>query len=91
MYLSQNIDEVGHSSSDRTFHAESCSDGVSSYALRDIEAGEELTDDYGTFDDVAWYEALCADYMAYSCLRVGREHRGAAAGGSRSAGAAYCN
>ena len=35
----------------------------------------ELTDDYAMFDDVPWYEAVCDEYGAHSCIRVGREHR----------------
>ena len=50
-------------------------DGVSSYALRDIAADEELTDDYATFHELPWFEALCAEFGASSCLSVGREHR----------------
>ena len=50
-------------------------DGVSSYARRDIEAGEELTDDYATFGDLNWFEAICVEYGAASCVQVGRENR----------------
>ena len=50
-------------------------DGVSSYALRDIEVGEELTDDYATFGDVPWYETICTEHGAHSCLSVGRTYR----------------
>ena len=46
------------------------------YALRDIKAGEELTDDYATFEDIPWYEALCVEYGASSCVVVGRANRG---------------
>jgi hypothetical protein len=34
----------------------------SSYAIRDIKAGEELLDDYGMFEYPEWYDALCAEY-----------------------------
>ena len=50
-------------------------DGLSSYALRDIEAGEELTDDYGLHQDLQWFEAICSQYGASSCSALGREHR----------------
>lgn len=56
-------------------HPDGTGDGVSSYARRDIAAGEELTDDYGTFDEIPWYETICIEYGATSCVRVGREHR----------------
>ena len=35
---------------------EAAGDGVSSYALRDIPAGEELTDDYTTYHELPWFE-----------------------------------
>ena len=47
-------------------------DGVSSYALRDIEVGEELTDDYSTYDELPWYELICREVGAQSCVSVGR-------------------
>jgi hypothetical protein len=50
-------------------------DGVSSYARRDIEAGEELTDDYATFEEIAWFEKICAEHSASSCVNVGKAHR----------------
>ena len=56
-------------------HPDGDGDGVSSYALRDIEAGEELTDDYATFVDLPWFEKLCLEYGASSCIEVGRAHR----------------
>lgn len=36
----------------------------SSYAIRDIKAGEELLDDYGLYEYPAWYDALCAEFGA---------------------------
>jgi len=50
-------------------------DGMSSYARRDIAAGEELTDDYATFEEIPWYEAICVECGATSCVVVGRAHR----------------
>ena len=50
-------------------------DGMSSYALRDIKAGEELTDDYATFEELRWFEAMCEAHGAASCVAVGRAHR----------------
>ena len=50
-------------------------DGLSSYARRDIEAGEELTDDYATFEEIQWYENICIEYGATSCVAVGRKFR----------------
>lgn len=51
-------------------------DHVSSYALRDLAAGEELTDDYAGFDSLPWFEAICRENGACSCTEVGRVHRG---------------
>ena len=34
----------------------------SSYAIRDIKAGEELLDDYGLYSYPPWYNALCAEF-----------------------------
>ena len=50
-------------------------DSLSSYALRDIAAGEELTDDYALHDDLPWFEALCAERAATSCTSLGCAHR----------------
>ncbi|EOD24067.1 hypothetical protein EMIHUDRAFT_207150 [Emiliania huxleyi CCMP1516] len=47
-------------------------DGVSSYALRDIEAGEELLDDYALYPSIPWFEALCEAHGAQSCTSVGK-------------------
>ena len=47
-------------------------DGVSSYALRDIAVGEELTDDYALHDDLPWFEALCKAHKATSCTTLGK-------------------
>ena len=45
-----------------------------SYALRDIETGEELTDDYTLYDEAGapWLEELCKEYEACSCTECGR-------------------
>ena len=51
-------------------------DGMSSYALRDIEPGEELTDDYALHDDLPWFEKLCAAHKATSCTSLGKSSRG---------------
>lgn len=50
-------------------------DGVSSYALRAISAGEEITDDYVTFAEVEWFERICREHGAESCIAVGHAHR----------------
>ena len=47
-------------------------DGLSSYALRDIAAGEEFTDNYANYDDLPWFDALCEERKAVSCNEVGR-------------------
>ncbi|KAL1529511.1 hypothetical protein AB1Y20_000457 [Prymnesium parvum] len=48
-------------------------DCLSSYALRDIVEGEELTDDYSKYDEVAWYEGICKEIGARSCMSIGLE------------------
>ena len=45
---------------------------MSSYALRDIKADEELTDDYALHDHLPWFEKLCIDTGAISCTSLGR-------------------
>ena len=50
-------------------------DGVSSYALRDIAVGEEVTDDYVTFHEVDWFERICKEFGAESCIAVGHTYR----------------
>ena len=47
-------------------------DGLSSYALRDIAVGEEFTDNYASYDDLSWFEAICKEQKATSCNAVGR-------------------
>ena len=64
-----------HNTGNHPDEADGAGDGVSSYARRDIAAGEELTDDYATFDELPWFEEICSQYGAQSCLRVGRKHR----------------
>ena len=46
-------------------------DGVSTYALRDIEAGEEFLDNYQLYATLAWFEELCRQHEAVSCIKVG--------------------
>ena len=47
---------------------------MSSYALRDIAAGEELTDDYALYDKLPWFEAICQERgVTGSCTEVGRQ------------------
>ena len=50
-------------------------DGVSSYALRDIAAGEELTDDYSLHHALPWFEQICKDVGAESCIAVGKSYK----------------
>jgi len=46
-------------------------DGVSTYALRDIEAGEEFLDNYQLYATLAWFEEICRQQKAVSCIEVG--------------------
>ena len=34
-------------------------DPFSSYAIRDIKKGEQLLDNYGSYDRLKWFEKLC--------------------------------
>jgi SET domain-containing protein len=46
-------------------------DPLSSYALRDIKKGEELFDDYGTYEHPKWLIKLCAIYgSAYDYFTI---------------------
>ena len=66
---------VDHNTGNHPDEAAGAGDGVSSYARRDIAAGEELTDDYATFEELRWFEAMCEAHGAASCVAVGRAHR----------------
>jgi hypothetical protein len=45
-------------------------DGMSSYARRDIAAGEELTDDYADRDRIPWFDDICVvEYGATSLVQ----------------------
>jgi hypothetical protein len=48
-------------------------DEHSSWALRDIEAGEELLDDYSQHDMLPWFEAICAEHAVSSSSAVGAQ------------------
>ena len=50
-------------------------ESLGSYALRDIEAGEEFTDDYGNHHELPWFEALCKEYQCTSCTDLGKSIR----------------
>lgn len=41
-----------------------------SYALRDISKGEELTEDYRSYDSSAWYEDLHKSYNIFSIANI---------------------
>ena len=44
-------------------------DGHSSYAIRDIEAGEEFLDNYALYDELSWFEAVRATPRRPLCRR----------------------
>jgi hypothetical protein len=50
-------------------------DDAHSYALRDIKAGEELTDDYALHAELPWFEKLCSEHRVASCTSLGKEFR----------------
>lgn len=68
--------DAQHNTGNHPDEASGMGDGVSSYARRDIEAGEEMTDDYATFEELPWFESLCLEHSAQSCVAVGKAHRG---------------
>jgi hypothetical protein len=47
----------------------------SSYALRDIATGEELTEDYGTHHELSWFQDLCKEYNVIYCTDLGKRIR----------------
>ena len=47
----------------------------SSYALRDIATGEELTEDYGTHHELSWFQDLCKEYNVISYTDLGKRIR----------------
>jgi hypothetical protein len=47
----------------------------SDWVAGDIPAGAELLDDYSSYDELPWFESLCAQYGAASCNTVGNTHR----------------
>ena len=59
------------------------------YALRDIAAGEELTEDYGTYmtDSVPFYAKLCAQYGVMTTDEIAQKYSSVVpfVDGSRSA------
>ena len=54
-------------------HPDGLGDGESSYALRDIEVGEELLSDYSIYEKIDWFEDICAKKGANSCIKIGNE------------------
>jgi SET domain-containing protein len=72
-FLCVNVNDLGrftsHSSKPNMGYAEG---GVTSIALRDIEAGEELTCDYSGLGSPPWYKELCARYEVTPTDEVAR-------------------
>ena len=52
----------------------------STYAVRDIQPGEELLDDYGTYAYEPWYDALCKEHRVSRDFVVRKEGGGARVG-----------
>ena len=44
------------------------------YALRDINAGEEITDDYSAYDNPSWYLELCKVYNVESAKDCAKKY-----------------
>lgn len=57
-------------------------DGVTWVATRPIAAGEEITDDYSTYDNgtFPWYEALCDELCVDSAITAAQKYNRAANG-----------
>ena len=66
---------VDHNTGNHPDEHEGMGDGVSSYARRDIAAGEELTDDYSLHHALPWFEQICKDVGAESCIAVGNSYK----------------
>lgn len=49
-------------------------DPESSFALRDLEAGEELLDDYSQHDMLDWFEGICKEHAISSSSAVGVQY-----------------
>ncbi len=45
-------------------------DEMDCFAVRDIEEGEEITDDYGQYENPDYYVALCKEYNVEWAGRV---------------------
>ena len=63
-YVNEILDDArlwNHSESPNTGYG-SEGDWQSSYAIRDIEAGEELLDDYGIYEYPQWFVELAKEY-----------------------------
>ena len=54
-----------HSTSPNTGMVAGAADGNSTYALRDIAAGEELLDDYLKYEELLWFDALVEKHGAW--------------------------
>ena len=54
-----------HSQTPNTGMVPGAADGNSTYALRDIAAGEELLDDYLKYEELEWFDALVAKHGAW--------------------------
>lgn len=64
-----------HSPNPNTGNHPDTGESLGSYALRDIAAGEEFTDDYGNHHELPWFEALCKEYQCTSCTDLGKRIR----------------
>jgi hypothetical protein len=60
------------------FHVFSDSKGIditASFALRDIQAGEEIVEDYGDFEDTAWFVELATKHNAMPSYYEMKPHK----------------
>lgn len=78
-HLCVNVDDLGrfvnHSSNPNSGYADFSTDEDASVALRDIEAGEEITVDYGGLGSPDWYKQLCNEYGVLPTDEVARRFR----------------
>ena len=56
-------------------HSDAALPHVAFFATRDIAAGEELTDDYSLHHALPWFEQICKDVGAESCIAVGNSYK----------------
>jgi SET domain-containing protein len=66
---------TNHAADRNTGHHEDGETYINTYALRDIAAGEELVEDYATYETIDWFESISKEHAAISCVTIGHTYR----------------